>query len=422
MESGFWLTERYRLVDRLDGGGAKEVWLARDELLGRPVAVKVLTAPGGDLQARFQKAVNRAAGLSHPGLEKIYDSDRTRDASGHLVSYVVTEFLDAASLAGGLAAGSLTPAEIADVCAQIARALAAAHAADVAHGDLTPDKVLPASEGIKIVDTGIGAVARTARATTGGTAPVPLRPALDDAKAADVRALGGIIAACLAGGPPLPDLAMLAARCLDPDPALRPSAMQVASMLSSPAEPPDPVRSATVRRPSPAPRDGTGTLRPPESRTRRGKVRLLAAAAIAIAIPVTAVVAALAPSAREPLPVAQPQATRSTPADTPAPAPASSPGSGPTASPVPAGVSDALGRLRPIVDRGSASGEIRPDVALDLDNVITNLENDLLARRPVDVSERIAQLREKIRTRLREQGLSRELADQLTGVLSAVIV
>ncbi|HEU5024857.1 MAG TPA: protein kinase [Spirillospora sp.] len=397
-----------------------EVWLARDELLGRPVAVKVLTPSRSDLQAEFQKGISRAAGLSHPGLEKVYDCDRTRDSSGRLVSYVVTEFLDAASLAGDLAEGSLTPPEVADICAQIAGALAAAHAADVPHGDLTPGKVLLTSENVKIVDTGISAVARTARGTKDITASVPLRAALCDAKATDVHALGGIIAACLAGGPPLPDLAVLAARCLDPDPALRPSAMQVASMLSLQTEAPGAVPFAAARQPSPAPEDGTRTLRPPELRKRRDKGRLLAAAAVAIAIPVTAVVTALAPSPREPLPVAQPQPDRSSPTHTPAPA--SSPGARPTASSGSAGVSAALRRLRPVVNRGFASGEIRSDVALDLDNVITNLENDLLAGRPVNVPERIAQLRDKILTRLREQGLSRELADQLTGVLSAVIV
>ncbi len=94
MESGLRLTERYRLVERLDDGGTMEVWRARDELLDRPVAVKLLTPARVGLHPAFQRGVNRAAGLSCPALETIFDSDQTRDASGRLISYLVTEFLD----------------------------------------------------------------------------------------------------------------------------------------------------------------------------------------------------------------------------------------------------------------------------------------------------------------------------------------
>ncbi|MEV4677026.1 hypothetical protein AB0K34_35700, partial [Actinomadura sp. NPDC049382] len=83
-------------------------------------------------------------------------------------------------------------------------------------------------------------------------------------------------------------------------------------------------------------------------------------------------------------------------------------------------VRGALGRLRPIVSRGYASGQIRSDVALDLTNVITNLENDLTADRDVDVGRRIALLHAKIATRRRENALSPGLADELNRVLATI--
>src|SRR5690606_42120842 len=75
-----------------------EVWRARDELLGRPVAVKLLAPARADLHRAFQQGVSRAAGLSHPALETVYDSDLTRDAAGRLVSFAVTEFLEGETL------------------------------------------------------------------------------------------------------------------------------------------------------------------------------------------------------------------------------------------------------------------------------------------------------------------------------------
>jgi serine/threonine-protein kinase len=83
-------------------------------------------------------------------------------------------------------------------------------------------------------------------------------------------------------------------------------------------------------------------------------------------------------------------------------------------------VRGALGRLRPIVSRGYASGEIRSDVAIDLTNVITNLENDLTADRNVDVGSRVAQLHDKIDTRRRERALTPGLADELNRVLATI--
>ncbi|SNR49435.1 protein kinase domain-containing protein [Actinomadura mexicana] len=406
METGLRLTERYRLVERLDGGRTMEVWRAWDELLGRPVAVKVLTPASTGSQREFRRGVNRAAALSHAALETVFDSDQTRDASGRLASFVVTEFLVGETLTDRLRRGPLAAPEAAAVCAQIAGALEAAHSAGVTHGDLTPDKVVlvdgdagaGAGVDVKVADTGIGGVVRAAAGGgTGGAAT----------EAGDVRALGAVIAACLgpgAAGEP----SALAVRCLGPD---APSAAEVAAALVRDEGPPSALFITSGRaRPDDRRTSAPPPPPPPPGPARRGSARL-AALALVVAIPVTAAAAVLLSAPRSPVALPAPARTGAAP---PAPVPT-------LRTRPPAGaprVTDALGRLRPIVSRGYAAGEIRSDVAIDLDNVITNLENDLTADRGVDVGGRIAELRDKIITRRRERGLSPGLAAELNRVLA----
>jgi serine/threonine-protein kinase len=402
VESGLRLTERYRLVERLDDGGAMEVWRARDELLDRPVAVKLLTPARAGLHPAFQRGVNRAAGLSNPALETIFDSDQTRDASGRLTSYLVTEFLDGTTLAARLRRGPLTAYETAGVCGQIAAALATAHAAGVPHGDLRPGKVVLLRDEVKLVDTGIAGVVRSARGPASHSAEVA---PVSDTEAADIRALGALISACLTPGAS-EDLSALVARCLSQDP---PSARQIADLLVRDDDPPDrpfaagPAMASTPRR--------TKTLRPPPRRHGPRPARL-AVLALLVAIPVTAAAAILVSAPRAPVSVQPPTRTEAVP-----PPRTTTPGAGPAAG---TRVRGALGQLRPIVSRGYASGEIRSDVAIDLNNVITNLENDLTADRTVDVGRRVALLHDKIDTRRRERALTPGLADELNRVLATI--
>lgn len=407
------LTERYRLVDLLEDDGTREVWRAWDELLGRPVAVKLLASARTDLHRAFQKGVNRAAGLSHAALETVYDSDQTRDVSGRLVSYVVTEFLSGETLAERLRLGPLSASETAGICAQVAGALRTAHRAGVPHGDLTTGEIVLFCGDVKVVDTGLAGIVRGARGTSGhDRTPGTAESAVAEAKASDVRALGAVIAACLPAGPPA-DLAALAARCASATAEHGPSMNEIAALLTREDEPPNAVFS-TVRR-APSPEDRTRTLRPIARPRRYGRHARLAALALVIAIPATAAAAMLVSAPRAPVTVvpapSQPRAD-----GPPAPAPPAARGGRATET----GVTDALGRLRPIVSRGYSSGEIRSDVAIDLNNVITNLEDDLTSDRAVDVAQRIGLLREKIVTRERERGLSPGLADELDRVLATV--
>ncbi|WP_141578322.1 hypothetical protein [Actinomadura sp. WMMA1423] len=421
METGLRLTERYRLVERLDDDEATEVWRAWDELLGRPVAVKVLASADARRHRAFRWGVNRAAGLSHAAVETVYDSDQTRDASGRLASFVVTEFLAGETLADRLRRGPLPAPEAAAVCGRIAGALEAAHAAGVSHGDLRPEKVIlvygEADVDVKVVDTGIGGVIRGARAAEDGKAG-RAEDAPAAARAADVRALGAVLTACVVPGAP-EELSALAARCAGRD---APTAAEIADLLACDEEPPSAVfiASGTAAHPG----DRTRALPPPPPpprRSRRAGARL-AALALVTAIPATAAAAVLLSAPRSPVavpPTAQTSAAPLTRTQAPPPDPALTEKPAPPTVSAPR-VTDALGRLRPIVSRGYASGEIRSDVAIDLNNVITNLENDLTTDRDVDLGGRIAELHNKIVTRLRERGLSPGLADELNRVLATV--
>jgi serine/threonine-protein kinase len=116
-------------------------------------------------------------------------------------------------------------------------------------------------------------------------------------------------------------------------------------------------------------------------------------------------------------------------ADRPAPTPpskalpgassAAPPSPQPSGSPVP-GAIGALTGLRRTVGEGAAAGEVRADVAVDFDNLLAALLDRLSAGEPVDVGQRVAELRRKVRERLREGGLSAARARQLDDGLSAV--
>ncbi|MET8404088.1 serine/threonine-protein kinase [Streptomyces sp900116325] len=145
---------RYRMVARLGRGGMGEVWRGVDEVLGRPVAVKLLLNQRADEAAiaRFDLEARTAAQLTHPHVVAVYDTGT--DLERH---YLVTELLDGRSLAEELAArGPLLPASVAGIGGQVADALAAAHGQGVVHRDVKPGNLLLASDGtVKVGDFGI---------------------------------------------------------------------------------------------------------------------------------------------------------------------------------------------------------------------------------------------------------------------------
>jgi len=207
------LGDRYELQSLLAAGGMGQVWRAHDQLLGRPVAVKVLRSEyTGDalFLARFRAEAQHAAALSHPNIAAVYDygEEPTIDGTGEHLAYLVMELVEGESLSVVLARrGTLSPDRTLDVLRQTASALAAAHEAGVVHRDVKPGNVLVREDGtVKITDFGIawsaGSVPLTMTGQVVGTASYlsPEQAAGAHATpASDVYALGMVGYECLAG-------------------------------------------------------------------------------------------------------------------------------------------------------------------------------------------------------------------------------
>ncbi|WP_170311012.1 serine/threonine-protein kinase [Modestobacter muralis] len=207
------LGNRYELHTLLAAGGMGQVWSAQDQLLGRPVAVKVLRSEyTGDevFLARFRSEAQHAAALSHPNIAAVYDygEEPAVDGSDEHLAYLVMELVEGESLSVQLArVGKLSPDRTVDVLRQTAAALAAAHEAGVVHRDVKPGNVLVRPDGVvKITDFGIawsaGSVPLTKTGQVVGTASYlsPEQAAGAHATAAsDVYSLGMVGYECLTG-------------------------------------------------------------------------------------------------------------------------------------------------------------------------------------------------------------------------------
>jgi serine/threonine-protein kinase len=199
---------RYLVETLLATGGMGEVWVARDLLLDRAVAVKVLGgALAGDTRAaeRLRREARAAGRLEHPNIARVLDLG---EHDGR--PYLIMELLDGESLAARIdRAGPMPSAEAARVVAAVADALEAAHQAGVVHRDVKPGNVFLTSTGaVKVLDFGIASAAGDAAITTGdllGTAAylAPERVLGQRAtSAADIYALGVVLYELLAGHRP----------------------------------------------------------------------------------------------------------------------------------------------------------------------------------------------------------------------------
>jgi serine/threonine protein kinase len=199
---------RYALGAMVGAGGMGQVYRARDRVLERTVAVKVLTAASTDdleLVARFSREARAAAALNHPNIVAVFDSGADGD-----LHYLVTEYVEGQSLAGLLRReGLLGPRRVAEIGRQVCQALAAAHAAGLVHRDITPGNVLVDPAGlVKVADFGIAKLA-AATTMTGdevlGTAAY-LAPEQAQGRPVDGRSdlysLGCVLYALLTGAPP----------------------------------------------------------------------------------------------------------------------------------------------------------------------------------------------------------------------------
>jgi hypothetical protein len=166
------LVNRYALKTPLGRGGMGVVWRAHDVLLGREVAVKEMAFPAGmpdaerhSAQARVTREARAAARLNHQGVVTLYDV--VTHPGG---VFLVMELVEAPTLAELVRVeGPLAPERVAEIGAQLASALEAAHQAGIVHRDVKPGNVLvPAVGPVKVTDFGVASLTGDPRLTTTG--------------------------------------------------------------------------------------------------------------------------------------------------------------------------------------------------------------------------------------------------------------
>jgi serine/threonine-protein kinase len=206
---GVTLGGRYRLDERIAGGGMGEVWRGTDEVLGRTVAVKILLPalveePG--FVERFRGEARTMATINHPGVVDIYDY-----GSEDGTAFLVMEYVEGDALSRTLGrVHRLTPARTMALIAQAADALHAAHSNGIVHRDVKPGNLLVRPNGtLVLTDFGIARAAGGAQLTQAGSVlgtASYISPEQAAGKTAspmsDMYALGVVAYQCLAGRRP----------------------------------------------------------------------------------------------------------------------------------------------------------------------------------------------------------------------------
>ena len=203
------LADRYELDREIGRGGMGSVWLGRDTVLGRTVAIKKIgMAPGGgapDL-ARAEREARLAARINHRNVVAVFD---LVVEDGH--QWLVMEHVAGPTLAGLIAErGALDPGDLAPVVEQVAGALSAAHDHGIVHRDVKPSNILLTPDGVaKLSDFGIARAHADASFTQTGLltgSPAYLSPEVvtggGATAASDVWSLGATAFHALAGHPP----------------------------------------------------------------------------------------------------------------------------------------------------------------------------------------------------------------------------
>ena len=207
-------SRRYLLESRIATGGMGEVWRARDTILGRDVAIKLLKPEyAGDpvFRTRFEGEARHAAGLHHPGIAAVFDVGEQILQDGSVRPFLVMELVEGRPLSSLIRPGvGMDPEVVRDLLAQAGDALAAAHAADIVHRDVKPANLLvTADRTVKITDFGIARALSAAAVTgTGAVMGTPQYLSPEQARgetatpASDVYGLGVVAYECLAGRRP----------------------------------------------------------------------------------------------------------------------------------------------------------------------------------------------------------------------------
>ena len=161
--------DRYEVVRKLGSGGFADVYLANDRLLGRQVALKVLSsryAHDEQFVERFRREASSAAGLNHPNIVQIYDRG---EAEG--TYYIAMEYLEGRSLKEIIVKyAPLSPDLLLSISVQIVEALRFAHRRDVIHRDIKPQNIIIDNDGrVKVTDFGIARAGSASTMTEAGS-------------------------------------------------------------------------------------------------------------------------------------------------------------------------------------------------------------------------------------------------------------
>ncbi|WP_170323654.1 serine/threonine-protein kinase [Cryptosporangium phraense] len=197
------LDGRYEIDERLGGGGASDVFRARDLRLGRQVAVKQFRhRAGAHSDRRCGDEARLLATLSHPGLVALYDAGWHDDRE-----YLVLQLVEGRTLSRRIAAGALEPRDVVRIGAVLADVLHHVHARGIVHRDVKPSNVLCGDDGgVFLADFGIshptGAEESDGSGVVVGTAPYLAPEQIQGGPVGppcDVYALGLVLLECLTG-------------------------------------------------------------------------------------------------------------------------------------------------------------------------------------------------------------------------------
>ncbi|MCM1430289.1 MAG: Stk1 family PASTA domain-containing Ser/Thr kinase [Muribaculaceae bacterium] len=159
LTDGTYLADRYEILSRIGAGGMSDVYKAKDHILGRFVAVKVLKTEFSEdrsFVAKFRTEAQSAAGLEHPNIVNIYDV-----GSEEGLHYIVMEYVEGITLKTYIEKkGQLSFKESTSIAIQVARGIEAAHNKQIIHRDIKPQNIMISTEGkVKVMDFGIAKAA-----------------------------------------------------------------------------------------------------------------------------------------------------------------------------------------------------------------------------------------------------------------------
>lgn len=163
LEVGSFLSDRYEILSKVGAGGMSDVYKAKDHILSRFVAIKVLKqefSEDSSFVTKFRAEAQSAAGLEHPNIVNIYDV-----GSENGLYYIVMEYVEGITLKTYIEKkGQLSFKESASIAIQVARGIESAHNKNIIHRDIKPQNIIISTEGkVKVTDFGI------AKATSSNT-------------------------------------------------------------------------------------------------------------------------------------------------------------------------------------------------------------------------------------------------------------